>query len=179
MCLMRSPKASRRLAAAVCLTLHLAPGCASGPGRAASGAPGRGEPLKSPRDEAIALLGLMNMAETLEHSLDQMLEIQLQGNAALAPFKDIMRAFLAKYMSWEGLKEDFIRIYVDSFSAQELRDLADFYRTPTGVKAVYLLPSLSSQGAKIGQRRVQEHMGELEALVKQRALELQAGAGAD
>lgn len=125
------------------------------------------------------MLEIMRMAQVLEHSIDRALEIQLQANPKLLPFRDVMREFFARYMSWKSLEEDFIRMYTETFTAQELRDIADFYRTPTGVKALSSLPALMEKGAALGQQRVQEHMGELQEMVLRRVQELQGSAGAE
>ena len=66
---------------------------------------------KSHRKAAEDLLKVMGTETQLQKSLDQVLEIQAKSNPQLAPFKDVMKTFFAKYLSWEGLKEDLIDIY--------------------------------------------------------------------
>ena len=44
------------------------------------------------------------MEQALEQSISQMLQIQLQQNPALAPYKNIMLQFFKKHMSYENLK---------------------------------------------------------------------------
>lgn len=39
-------------------------------------------------------------------------------------------------MSWNVLRNDYIKIYRNEFTAAELSDMAAFYQTPTGKKFV-------------------------------------------
>ena len=82
--------------------------------------------------EAIKLLNSMKMEQTLNASISQVLEFQLQQNPQLLPYKDVMLKYFSKYMSYESLKLDLVDIYSDAFNLEELRDINAFYQTPTG-----------------------------------------------
>ncbi len=131
----------------------------------------------SHRQSAEALLGSMGMEKLLAQSVDQMLQMQVKQNPAIAPFQTEMRGFLDKYMSWESMKADMIKAYTEEFTEQELKDLTAFYQTPLGQKTVQKMPSLMSKGAELGQRRIQEHLPELQAAIAAKGAAA-AGAGA-
>jgi hypothetical protein len=117
----------------------------------------------SHRKAAESLFSLMEMETLLTQSVDEMLAMQVQQNPALAPYQAQMKAFLNKYMSWASLKDDMTKIYTAEFSESELNELGNFYKTPLGKKAVRKMPALMAKGAEIGQKRVQEHLPELQA----------------
>lgn len=117
----------------------------------------------SHRKAVESLFALMGMENVLAQSIDQMLAIQVQGNPAIAQFQPQMKAFLNKYMSWASLKDDMAKIYMAEFSESELNELTKFYQTPLGKKTIQKMPALMAKGAEIGQKRVQEHMPELQA----------------
>ncbi|MEY2490604.1 MAG: uncharacterized protein QOC70_2546 [Verrucomicrobiota bacterium] len=117
----------------------------------------------SHRKAAEALFALMGMESLINQSIDQMLAMQVQQNPALAPYQVQMKAFLSKYMSWATLKDDMVKIYTAEFSESELNELNKFYQTPLGKKTVQKMPALMAKGAEIGQKRVQEHLPELQA----------------
>jgi uncharacterized protein len=111
------------------------------------------------------LFGLMGMETLVTQSIDQMLAMQVQQNPALAPYQAQMKTFLGKYMSWASLKEDMTKIYMAEFTESELNELIKFYQTPLGKKTVMRMPALMAKGAEIGQKRVNEHLPELEAAI--------------
>ncbi len=119
------------------------------------------------------LLESMNMEASLNGTIDAMLQLQIQRNPAMAPYKQVMKKFFSKYMSYDSLKNDFVTIYADAFTETELNDFAAFYSTPTGKKAISKMPELSSKGAQLGASRVQAHTQELQDMIKEETQRLQ------
>ncbi len=132
-------------------------------------------PLSAPADEtthrasAEALLNNMEMDKLMSQSIDQMLQMQVQQNPAIAPYQAQMKTFLSKYVSWPAMKDDMVRIYVAEFTEPELKELNAFYQTPLGKKTVQKMPTLLAKGAELGQKRVQEHLPELQAAIQSEA----------
>ncbi len=98
-----------------------------------------------------------------------MLQVQVQQNPSIARYQQDMKAFFAKYMSWASLKDDMVTIYMAEFTELELKELTAFYQTPVGKKTVQRMPALMAKGAEMGQRRVQEHLPELQAAIAAKA----------
>ena len=120
----------------------------------------------SQKKAAESLLALMGMEKLLSQSVDQMLALQVQQNPSLAPYQAQMKTFLNKYMSWASLKDDMAKVYMAEFTEAELNDLIKFYQTPLGKKTVEKMPSLMAKGAEMGQKRMQEHLPELQAAIQ-------------
>jgi hypothetical protein len=124
---------------------------------------------KSHRKAAEDLLKLMGVESQMEKSLEQMTEIQIKASPQLAPFKDVMKKFYAKHMSYANVKEDYITIYVDAFTEKELKEIATFYKTPTGKKMVEKMPELMGKGMELGAKRVQDNQAELIQMIQAEA----------
>lgn len=123
--------------------------------------------------EAERLLNTMGMEEALVQSMSQMLDIQLQQNPALTPYKDVMMKFFSKYMSYESLKPDMVKMYSEVFTAKELREINVFYATDAGKKTIEKMPILIAQGGQIGATRVQENIGELQSMIEAESQRIQ------
>jgi uncharacterized protein len=128
-------------------------------------------------DAALKLLDSMDMRESLARTIEQATEIEMENAPNLRPFREIMLGFLNKHMGYDNIRLDFARLYADNFSESELNQLADFYRTPVGRKSIERLPELTAQGARLGQRKVQENSAELEQLIKDEINRTQAQSG--
>ncbi len=115
------------------------------------------------------ILTLMDTPNVLKQSIDQMVKLQVQQNPTIAPYEKVMRDFLGKYMSWDSMKADLIKLYMGEFTEAELGELNKFYQTPVGRKTVEKLPVLMSKGSEIGTKRVQEHMAELQTAIEAEA----------
>jgi hypothetical protein len=130
---------------------------------------------KSHRQAVEELLQVTNMEKVLQTSMDTMLEAQVRANPRLTPYRDAMRKFFEKYMSWSSLKEDFVKLYMDEFSEEEVKQLTAFYRTPIGKKTLEKLPQLMVKGSKLGTERVQAHLDELQKMMREADEKKKAG----
>jgi hypothetical protein len=121
-------------------------------------------------DEAVAeaekLLDNLGMEAILEQSITQSLDFQVQKNPELVPYVGVMKAFLAKHMSYESLKDDIVNLYSTTFSVQELKDISAFYSTETGKKTLQKLPELARISNQLGSDRVQENIEELHQMLE-------------
>ncbi len=115
--------------------------------------------------EAEKLLNTVGMDKMFNQSIQQMLNIQMKQNPQLVPYKDVMLKFFNKYMSYSSLKNDIIKIYTDTFTQNELKDINNFYSTQTGKKTIKLMPMLMMKGNQLGVQKVQSHIQELQQMI--------------
>ncbi|MGA7177990.1 MAG: DUF2059 domain-containing protein [Thiobacillaceae bacterium] len=118
------------------------------------------------RHAAETLLNTIGIEDLLEQTMSQSLDSQLAEKPELVPYKQVMLTFLRKHMSYESLKPDLINLYAAAFTAQELQELNEFYKTPIGKKALQKMPELINKGAQLGSRRVQDNIQELQEMLQ-------------
>lgn len=119
------------------------------------------------------LVEVMHVERSVKDALDIMIKAQLQANPDLSQFEDLLRAFFAKYMGWDALRDDYAQLYADTFSEPEIKQLVTFYRTPVGQKLIGSLPEIMRKSAELGQAKVGEHLEELKSQVTKRVQETQ------
>jgi uncharacterized protein len=123
---------------------------------------------------ALGLLDKMDMRDTLSRTIEQYLQLEMENSPELEPFRHIMLTFLNKHMGFDSVRLDFARIYAEAFDEQELAEMSAFYATPTGRKAIQRVPELTAMGARLGQRKVEENMAELQAMIASEVKRLEA-----
>lgn len=124
---------------------------------------------------AAELLDALQMEQTLSNSINQMMEMQLRQRPELKSVEGEMRTFFTRYMGWGAIKDDMALIYAREMSEKELRDLTKFMRTPSGQKFVARQPQLMMAGMELGQRKVEDHLPELQKTI----MEKMQGSGTD
>jgi hypothetical protein len=124
-------------------------------------------------EAAYRLLDSIGAAESMRASIDGMLEVQLQQAPAMAPYRKVMREFFEEYMSYDSMKHDFVALYVELFTVEEMEALAAFNETPLGQKSIRLMPQIMARGAEIGIRRVQENQALLSEMIRAESERLQ------
>ncbi|RSK46832.1 DUF2059 domain-containing protein [Hymenobacter rigui] len=122
----------------------------------------------SQRKAAEELLAATNSEKNLTESIDRMLAVQIEQNPGMKAVEPEMRAYLNKYMSWNAMKEDMVQLYAREFSEKELKELAKFYQTSIGRKTIEKMPQLMAASMEIGQRRMQEHLPELQQAIAEK-----------
>ena len=116
---------------------------------------------------ALELIEALNMKQQHEDGLEQMINVQMEANPGLRAYRHIMKEFLVKYMGWDALKDDIVRVFADAFTRKEMKKLTKFYTSKLGQKAAKKVPELSQTGAMIGMQRVQANMAELDAKMRE------------
>ena len=126
------------------------------------------------------LFTAMRMDKMLLAATESQFDAMVQANAQLAPYRDVFTTWANKFLVSPEMLDPIIREYAKAFTVAELNDLATFYRTPTGQKALTVLPSLMQRGAQIGSDVGQRHQAELSQMLQERKEQLERqGAGTD
>jgi uncharacterized protein len=133
-------------------------------------------PSETHKQAATELLRVMDVERTMIGGASAMTDAMVQQNAMLAPYRDVILKWAGTFMTWETFGPKFVTLYTESFTESELRDLLAFYRTPTGKKALAVMPDLMQRGAMLGGEVAKEHAPELERMVRERATELEKRA---
>jgi hypothetical protein len=83
----------------------------------------------------------------------------------MAPYKDVVRGWFQKVFSEANIESEMVKLYMERFSEKELREIAAFFKTPSGRKAIAAMPDLMEQAVGIGMKRAQEHGYELDEMI--------------
>jgi uncharacterized protein len=102
-----------------------------------------------------------------------MIETEVGRTAGMQAYRDVMLNWLRKYMTWEAMKPELIKLYTETYTEAELKELAVFYKTPVGQKSLTKMPELMQKTAMIGAKLGQPHVDELKTLMDARRDELQ------
>jgi hypothetical protein len=90
----------------------------------------------------------------------------VRENPETAPYEDVFRAWSKKVFASGDLESEVAALYMQAFSERELRELAEFYRSPLGQKVLTTLPEMMQKSAEIGMRRAKEHSAELQEMLE-------------
>lgn len=119
----------------------------------------------SPHEKAARELVRLVGAERLAREGVESMMTMMGDYPETADYKDIIRDWYQKNFPAADLEAEMVRLYMDRFSEKELREIAAFYKTPTGRKAIDALPELMRQSATFGIQKVQVQTEELQAMI--------------
>jgi hypothetical protein len=113
--------------------------------------------------EVAAVRELLEVSRTRENFIRAMeLGMEQGGMGELTPdVRKVVREFMDEHFRYEEMEPDFIRMYTDTYTEEEIRGLSAFYRTPLGQRLVETIPEVSAASQRIVMERLQSAMPEL------------------
>ena len=82
---------------------------------------------------------------------------------------DRMLGMIATEMSWAKVKADYVALYADTFTADELEELLAFYRSPAGKAFVAKQPELTRKSVEMSQKSMLRLMPKIIAMTTESA----------
>ena len=128
---------------------------------------------KSRREAAAELLMVSHLEETLLEGSANKVDDMIQQNPALASYRDVLVKWGEKVFTRETIAVRLAALFSELFTESELREMAAFYKSPTGQKVTALTPEVMRRCALIGAEVAQEHKLELEQMIRERSAELE------
>jgi hypothetical protein len=87
-----------------------------------------------------------------------------------------MVGWLKKYMTWPAMQPELVKLYAANFTEAEIKQMAAFYGTPTGQKALQGMPAMMQRSAMVGAQLAQGHEEELKTAMAARSAQLEKDA---
>ncbi len=112
------------------------------------------------------LLDSMNMKNSYIATLNNAVDALVERDDRLKRARDKIYAFYQKYLGWDKIKSDIAKIYAKYYSVDELKKIAEFYKTPTGQKVLKVFPQITKEVKELGAKKFQQHYQEFEKLIQ-------------
>lgn len=112
---------------------------------------------------AVELTTLLDLAGNASAGVDMMLDAMQAQNPQLSEVRGVLQRWMGKIFSSEEAATAFARVYAESFTEAELRDVVAFMRTrtPSGRRFAAAQGELMRRGGEVGQRLAEENQDEL------------------
>lgn len=120
---------------------------------------------QSHQEQVEILFKLTQMEQKVNESVGSVAQLQLRQSPELVDKRDRLMTFLEKYIGWNAIKGDLTRMYMQTFTEEELKTINDFYITPTGQKVITTVPQLVQERNQLAMQRLQQNIGELQQIM--------------
>ena len=109
---------------------------------------------------------IKQLSEAMTAQIWPKLQAELGRKVDAATLQELRKEFegaLARFVS--QAMDDAPAIYARHFTAQELRELIAFYKTPTGMKALQAMPKVTAESFGAIMPRMKSFQSELESII--------------
>lgn len=136
----------------------------------------------SHRAAAEKLLKLSNVDKLIEPIFQQLKGMMGQQFAQMGVPQD-RREILEKYsnklfdlmskeMSWDKVKDEYITMYVSTYTEKEMNEIIEFYKSQVGQRVIEKTPQTMQASFQISQKHVQRIMPQIQQISQEMAAEL-------
>jgi uncharacterized protein len=80
---------------------------------------------------------------------------------------DKMMDTVAQELSWDKMKDDYVAIYAETFTEEELRGAIAFYKSPAGKAFIRKQPEVMKRTMEMSQRMMHNFMPRIQAMTKE------------
>jgi hypothetical protein len=118
---------------------------------------------------------LAQMEGAMKASLQQLTKgrvLSAEEQATLDQQQAKMAAIMKEELSWDKVKDQYVRAYREMFSQEEVDGLIAFYQTPVGQSLMNKQPELANRTMAILQQRMAPVMQRIQKMSEEAALEL-------
>ncbi len=125
------------------------------------------------------LLEITETKQMYEATMQEMTKMVDQSTARImnripaekqAKFKKAMvqlDTIIKEEMSWDKMKSQYVQIYMETFTQQEIDDLAAFYQTPSGKSFIKKQPMVIQRTSAISQEKMGVMMERFSSMMQQ------------
>ena len=142
----------------------------------------------SQRTMAEELLNVMNVQDSIEKSFAMMKQMipaqtekimqaagQTNMPSNMSSQTDKMMDMMTQALSWDKMKDDYITLYAETFTEDEMKGMIAFYKSPAGQAFIKKQPELMKRSVELSQKKMLKLMPQIQALTQKMAQETAAG----
>ena len=137
----------------------------------------------SHRQAALEMLSISRVDKMIEPMMENVMSM-IQQQMAQVDIPEDKKPIIQKYnqkivetlrqeMQWAKMKEDFVALYLNVYTEEEIRELTEFYSSPLGQKKLDKMPELMQASLQISQSMLQQTLPKIQQLSQEMARELQ------
>jgi uncharacterized protein len=133
----------------------------------------------SRRDKAKELLILLHTDRLLQQMMESIKQqsISMSGQMAthantpeqqarLDAFRTKVFGLIESQLSYASLEPDYVKLYADNFTDEELDGILAFYKSPAGKSMIEKLPALTAQSFQLAQTRMTTLIPQIKQMVQ-------------
>jgi len=125
---------------------------------------------EAPVDEMFRVMSMEKQIsggfEAMMPMIDQMAVKFKLNNEGKEELKDIFRSWFNEDIDRSKMMSEMKRLYLQTFTDDEIRKITEFYQTPVGARFLEKSPQLMQLGAQIGMKEAQSKQVKLMERVK-------------
>jgi len=122
-------------------------------------------------EEIMKLTNMQKMMDQTKVQIQQMqirvmqqLEVSEKDKKGAAEFQNKINEMIFNELTWDNIKSEYIKLFVDVYTIDELKGLVQFYKTPAGQGLIKKQPIIMQKSMMISQGKIQKLIPKLKKM---------------
>jgi len=122
-------------------------------------------------EEIMKLTNMQKMMDQTKVQIQQMqirvmqqLEVSEKDKKEAAEFQNKINVMIFNELNWDNIKSEYIKLFVDVYTIDELKGLVQFYKSPAGQSLIKKQPIIMQKSMMISQSKIQKLIPKLKKM---------------
>jgi len=122
-------------------------------------------------EEIMKLTNMQKMMDQTKAQIQQMqirvmqqLEVSEKDKKGAAEFQNKINEMIFNELTWDNIKSEYIKLFVDVYTIDELKGLVQFYKSPAGQSLIKKQPIIMQKSMMISQSKIQKLIPKLKKM---------------
>ena len=122
-------------------------------------------------EEIMKLTNMQKMMDQTKVQIQQMqirvmqqLEVSEKDKKGAAEFQNKINEMIFNELTWDNIKSEYIKLFVDVYTIDELKGLVQFYKSPAGQSLIKKQPIIMQKSMMISQSKIQKLIPKLKKM---------------
>jgi len=122
-------------------------------------------------EEIMKLTNMQKMMDQTKVQIQQMqirvmqqLEVSEKDKKGVAEFQNKINEMIFNELTWDNIKSEYIKLFVDVYTIDELKGLVQFYKSPAGQSLIKKQPIIMQKSMMISQSKIQKLIPKLKKM---------------
>ena len=122
-------------------------------------------------EEIMKLTNMQKMMDQTKAQIQQMqirvmqqLEVSEKDKKEAAEFQNKINVMIFNELNWDNIKSEYIKLFVDVYTIDELKGLVQFYKSPAGQSLIKKQPIIMQKSMMISQSKIQKLIPKLKKM---------------
>jgi uncharacterized protein len=111
--------------------------------------------------------GFKQMLDRAQASVKAQTVRQEPAGADKAAIEEKISQILSQQLNWELLKAQYVKVYADTYTEEELEGIVSFYKSPAGQAWFAKSPQVGDKARQVTQQAIQEAQAQIRKVIEQ------------
>jgi hypothetical protein len=110
---------------------------------------------------------VLGQVRSMQTAQTERMTMSAEGRSRAREIQDRIQAVVARMLSWDKIKPQYVALYAETFTEEEIDGMLAFYKSPAGRAMLEKMPVLMQRSMAITQRMMQEIQPEMTKIIEE------------